>query len=58
MDKMLMAFNLPSNIMIEQADTKTISILLTGYEHSNFRFVWPMRQNYHAPVIIFKLKIL
>ena len=44
MDETPLAFDLPSNTTIEQAGTKTASILSTRHDHSNFT------------VIIFKLK--
>src|SRR4051794_37316884 len=58
MDKTPMAFNLPSNTTIEQAGTKTVSILTTGHERSNFTIVLACMADGTKlpPVIIFKLK--
>ena len=58
MDKTPMAFNLPSNTTIEQSGTKTISILTTGHERSNFTVVLACMADGTKlpPVIIFKLK--
>src|SRR3954451_18054437 len=58
MDEIPMAFNLPSNTTIEQAGTKTVSILTTGHERSNFTVVLACIANGTKllPVIIFKLK--
>ncbi|GES93238.1 pogo transposable element with KRAB domain [Rhizophagus clarus] len=58
MDETLMAFNLPSNNTIEQSGTKTISILSTGHERSNFTVVLACMADGTKlpPVIIFKLK--
>ncbi|PKC05112.1 hypothetical protein RhiirA5_486334 [Rhizophagus irregularis] len=39
MDETLMAFNLLSNITIEQTDTKTVSILSTEHKRSNFTVI-------------------
>ena len=39
MDKIPIAFNLPSNTTVEQRGTKTVSILSTGHEHANFTVV-------------------
>ena len=53
-----MAFNLPSNNTIEQSGTKTVSILSTGHERSNFTVVLACMADGTKlpPVIIFKLK--
>ena len=53
-----MAFNLPSNTTIEQSGTKTVSILSTGHECSNFTVVLACMADGTKlpPVIIFKLK--
>jgi len=53
-----MAFNLPSNTTIEQSGSKTISILSTGHERSNFTVVLACLADGTKlpPVIIFKLK--
>jgi transposase-like protein len=58
MDETPMAFNLPSNTTIEQAGTKTVSILTTGHERSNFTVVLACMADGTKlpPVIIFKLK--
>ena len=58
MDETPMAFNLPSNTTIEQSGTKTISILTTGHERSNFTVVLACMADGTKllPVIIFKLK--
>ncbi|GBB93285.1 hypothetical protein RclHR1_21420002 [Rhizophagus clarus] len=58
MDETLMAFNLPSNNTIGQSGTKTVSILSTGHEHSNFTVVLACMADgiKLPPVIIFKLK--
>ena len=39
MDETPMAFNLSSNTTVEQRGTKTVSILSTGHEHSNFTVI-------------------
>ena len=58
MDETPMAFNLPSNTTIEQSGSKTISILSTGHERSNFTVVLACLADGTKlpPVIIFKLK--
>jgi DDE superfamily endonuclease len=58
MDETPMAFNLPNNTTIEQAGTKTVSILTTGHERSNFTVVLACMADGTKlpPVIIFKLK--
>lgn len=58
MDETPIAFNLPSNTTIEQAGTKTISVLSTGHERSNFTVVLACMADglKLPPVIIFKLK--
>ncbi|GES84778.1 pogo transposable element with KRAB domain [Rhizophagus clarus] len=58
MDETPMAFNLPSNNTIEQSGTKTVSILSTGHERSNFTVVLACMADGTKlpPVIIFKLK--
>jgi DDE superfamily endonuclease len=58
MDETLMAFNLPSNMTVEQSGSKTVSILSIGHERSNFTIVLAcMADGTKLPsVIIFKLK--
>jgi transposase-like protein len=58
MDETPIAFILPSNTTIEQAGTKTISILSTGHERLNFTVVLACMADGTKlpPVIIFKLK--
>src|SRR5436190_20706086 len=58
MDETPMTFNLPSNTTIEQSGTKTISILTTGHERSNFTVILTCMADRTKllPVIIFKLK--
>lgn len=58
MNETPMAFNLPSNTTIEQAGTKTVSILSTGHERSNFTIVLACMADgiKLSSVIIFKLK--
>ncbi len=58
MDETPMAFNLPNNTTIEQSGTKTISILTTRHECSNFTVVLACMADGTKllPVIIFKLK--
>jgi hypothetical protein len=57
MDETPMTFNLPSNTTVEQRGTKSISILSTGHEHSNFTVVLACMADGTKlpPVIIFKL---
>ncbi len=51
-----MAFNLPNNIIIEQHDIKTISILLTSYKHFDFTVVltYIVNETKLLSIIIFK----
>src|SRR4051812_15187262 len=58
MDETLIVFNLPSNTTIEQSGSKTISILSTGHEYSNFTVILACLADGTKlpPVIIFKLK--
>ena len=58
MDKTSLSFNLLSNMTIEHSGSKTVSILSTGYEWSNFTVVLAFLTNrIKLPsVIIFKLK--
>ena len=55
---MPMSFNLPSNTTVEQSGSKTVSILSTGHERSNFTVVLAcLADGTKLPsVIIFKLK--
>ena len=57
MDKTPITFNLPSNITVEQWDTKSILILSTGHEHSNFTVILACMadETKLLLVIIFKL---
>uniref|UniRef100_U9UQZ1 HTH CENPB-type domain-containing protein n=1 Tax=Rhizophagus irregularis (strain DAOM 181602 / DAOM 197198 / MUCL 43194) TaxID=747089 RepID=U9UQZ1_RHIID len=57
MDETPMSFNLPNNTTVEQRGTKTILILSTGHERSNFTVVLACTANgiKLPPVIIFKL---
>src|SRR6266496_4380022 len=57
MDETPMSFNLPNNTTVEQRGTKTISILSTGHERSNFTVVLACIADGTKlpPVIIFKL---
>ena len=57
MDEMPLSFNLSNSITIEQRDIKTVSILSTGYEKSNFTVVLACLADGMKlpPVIIFKL---
>ena len=57
MDETPMAFNLTSNTMVEHRGTKSVSILSTGHERSNFTVVLACMANGEKlpPVIIFKL---
>ena len=58
MNEMPMSFNLPSNTTVEQSGSKTVSILSTGHERSNFTVVLACLadETKLPPVIIFKLK--
>src|SRR5215216_1536089 len=58
MDETPMSFNLPSNTTVEQSGSKTVSILSTGHERSNFTVVLACLADGTKlpPVIIFKLK--
>jgi hypothetical protein len=58
MDETLMSFNLPSNTTVEQSGSKTVSILSTGHERSNFTVMLACLADGTKlpPVIIFKLK--
>uniref|UniRef100_U9UBC4 DDE-1 domain-containing protein n=1 Tax=Rhizophagus irregularis (strain DAOM 181602 / DAOM 197198 / MUCL 43194) TaxID=747089 RepID=U9UBC4_RHIID len=58
MDETLMAFNLLSNITIEQTDIKTVSILSTEHKRSNFTviLVCMVDRTKLPSAIIFKLK--
>ncbi|CAI2199520.1 9173_t:CDS:2, partial [Funneliformis geosporum] len=58
MDETPMLFNLPSNTTVEQSGSKTVSILSTGHERSNFTIVlvYLADRTKLPPVIIFKLK--
>ena len=58
MDEMPMSFNLPSNTTVEQSGSKTVSILSTGHERSNFIIVLACLADRMklTRVIIFKLK--
>jgi hypothetical protein len=58
MDETPMAFNLPSNTTVEHSGSKTVSILSTGHERSNFTVVLACMADGTKlpPVIIFKLK--
>jgi len=57
MDKTPMSFNLPNNTTVEQCGTRTVSILSTGHERSNFTVMLGcMADGTKLPlVIIFKL---
>ena len=57
MDETPMAFNLPNNTTVEQRGTRTVSILSTGHERSNFTVVLTCTADGTKlpPVIIFKL---
>ena len=57
MDEILISFNLPNNITVEQHGTKTISILSTRHERSNFTVVLSCMADgiKLPPIIIFKL---
>ena len=57
MDETPMAFNLPNNTTVEQRGTRTVSILSTGHERSNFTVVLTCMSDGTKlpPVIIFKL---
>ena len=57
MDETPLSFNLPNSTTIEQRDTKTVSILSTGHERSNFTVVLACLADGTKlpPVIIFKL---
>ena len=57
MDETFLSFNLPNSTMIEQRGTKTVSILSTGHERSNFTVVLSCLADGMKlpPVIIFKL---
>ncbi|GBC09636.1 hypothetical protein RclHR1_00900022 [Rhizophagus clarus] len=57
MDETPISFNLPNNTTVEQRGTRTISILSTGYERSNFTVVLACTADGTKlpPVIIFKL---
>jgi len=57
MDETPLSFNLPNSTTIEQRDTKTVSILSTGHERSNFTVVLGCLADGTKlpPVIIFKL---
>ena len=57
MDETSLSFNLPNSTMIKQCDTKTVSILSTGHERSNFIVVLACLADgiKLPPVIIFKL---
>ncbi|GBB94127.1 hypothetical protein RclHR1_00230005 [Rhizophagus clarus] len=57
MDETSMAFNLTSYTTIEHRGTKSVSILSTGHERSNFTVVLAYMANGEKlpPVIIFKL---
>lgn len=57
MDETPVSFNLPSNYTVEQRGTKSISILSTGHERSNFTVVLACTASgiKLPPVIIFKL---
>lgn len=58
MDETPMSFNLPSNTTVEHSGSKTVSILSTGHEKSNFTVVLACLADGTKlpPVIIFKLK--
>ena len=58
MDETPLSFNLPSNTTIEHSGSKTVSILSTGHERSNFTVVLACLADGTKlpPVIIFKLK--
>ena len=58
MDETPISFNLSSNTTVEQSDSKTISILSTAHEWSNFTIVLACLADRIKlpPVIIFKLK--
>ena len=58
MNKTPLLFNLLSNMTIENSGSKTISILSTGHEQSNFTVVLACLADGTKlpPVIIFKLK--
>src|SRR6266540_2441392 len=58
MDEMPMSFNLSSNTTVKQSGSKTVSILPTGHEQSNFTVVLACLADGTKlpPVIIFKLK--
>jgi hypothetical protein len=58
MDETLMSFNLPSNTTVKQSGSKTVSILSTSHERSNFTVVLACLADGTKlpPVIIFKLK--
>ena len=56
-DETPVSFNLPNNTTVEQHNTKTVSILSTGHEHSSFTVVLSCMADGTKlpPVIIFKL---
>ena len=56
-DETPISFNLPNNITVEQRGTKTVSILSTGHERSNFTVVLSCMTDRTKlpPIIIFKL---
>ena len=58
MDKTPMSFNLSNNTTVKQSGSKTVSILSTGHERSNFTIVLAcLADRTKLPlVIIFKLK--
>jgi transposase-like protein len=58
MDETPMSFNLPSNTTVEHSGSKTVSMLSTGHERSNFTVVLACLADGTKlpPVIIFKLK--
>src|ERR1044072_3673283 len=57
MNEMPVSFNLPNNTTVKQRNTKTVSILSTGHEHSSFTVVLSCMADGTKlpPVIIFKL---
>src|SRR4051812_21247549 len=56
MDETPMSFNLPNNTTVEQSGARTVSILSTGHERSNFTVVLSCMADGTKlpPVIIFK----
>ncbi|CAG8443615.1 4125_t:CDS:1, partial [Diversispora eburnea] len=57
MNEMLLSFDIPSNMTVEETGARTVSIHTTGYEKSNFTVVLCCMEDGTklSPVIIFKL---